>query len=233
MESADLIANHIAFLASHRGEIVHEPDLARCVSDKAAFCFAIILAPSGFAASRPDETLYIPSFLTRDMPDPHGRKKSHALSYMVRATGDATPLASARRMTSANEIEIFSEVQARGFCDDEQDYNEWKPWMQAANLRNRDNPKQSFFVAYDPAAPAACSLSIYEAGIAGIYAVATVPAHRRKGLASALLSHAAAEAARNGYTKLGLQTVCGSDAERLYSGAGFESLFRMNVFQPV
>jgi GNAT superfamily N-acetyltransferase len=228
-----IIANHVEFLRTHRGRIEHEGALTRCVSASPAFCFAIVTAREAFAQDAAKEgTLYIPSWLVIPEALTARLTPSHSFTYMLRDTGAGAANPRAVRAQTSAEMEDFAVVQARGFCeDDAADIAAWKPFMGAADHANLTNPLQDFFVDYDTAAPVACSLSVYAASIAGIYAVATVPPARKQGRAGTLLNHAASAAAARGFSILGLQTETGSDAERLYIKQGFRPLFHMRVFK--
>jgi GNAT superfamily N-acetyltransferase len=228
-----IVANHIEFLRTHRGRVERDGAITRCVSEKAPFCFALVHSGDAFRQELAKErTLYIPSWLT--VPDHLGARLrlSHSLTYMLRDDGQSAPCARVVRAQTPAEMDDFVTVQARGFGDDDPaDIAEWRPFLGRAGRANLTNPRQAFFVDYDSGSAVACSLSVYAASIAGIYAVATVPSARRQGRAAALLNHAASNAAARGVTILGLQTETGSDAERLYSAQGFQPLFHMRVFK--
>ncbi|WP_372446405.1 GNAT family N-acetyltransferase [Kribbella aluminosa] len=59
--------------------------------------------------------------------------------------------------------------------------------------------------------------------VVGVYAVATKPQYRGRGLATSLLAQVRRDAAGR---RLTLQVVEGSDAERLYLNAGFRPAYR-------
>jgi GNAT superfamily N-acetyltransferase len=127
----------------------------------------------------------------------------------------------------------FARVQAQSFFKEEEQRSAWVPWLKNADMRNLGNPRQDFFVQYVGREPVACALSPYESSFAGIYAVATVPSHRRQGRALSLLRRAIQAANSRGFALIGLQTVEASSAEALYLGAGFRSLFKMRVLEKV
>ncbi len=77
--------------------------------------------------------------------------------------------------------------------------------------------------------PAGCAQLFQEAGVAGIYAVGTLPAFRRRGIASALVGHLVREAMAHGDCVC-LQVIAGSPAERLYSRLGFRRLFAQECY---
>ena len=65
---------------------------------------------------------------------------------------------------------------------------------------------------------------------AGIYAVGTLRAHRRHGISSTLMARAIADAQAAGCDIIGLGTVAGGDAERLYTKQGFTRVFTSEMW---
>ena len=66
--------------------------------------------------------------------------------------------------------------------------------------------------------------------MAGISGVGTQEAYRRKGVAAAMMEEAVAFATREGYACSGITTAHGSVARRLYSRAGYTTLFKPGCF---
>jgi len=64
-------------------------------------------------------------------------------------------------------------------------------------------------------------------GIAGIYSVATLPAYRRRGVATALSLRCIEASQGAGDEVLTLQVLRGSDAQRLYERLGFETAYTL------
>jgi GNAT superfamily N-acetyltransferase len=231
--SSALLENHVEFLRTHRGCVTRKSGIWRCVSDKPSFCFAVLTEKDNIApALGHDDTLYVPGWLDIPPQVADRYRRSHALNYM--ALEDTAVAAKEesfiRRVADRDAMEDFALAQARGFCEGDDEFAEWMPWLREADMRNLANPRQDFFVQYDGRRPVACALSVYDSSFAGIYAVATVPTHRRQGRALSLLRHAMLKARERGVSFIGLQTVEGSPAEQLYSGAGFRSLFKMQIF---
>ena len=231
--SMALLENHLEFLRTHRGDLVRQGGLCRCLSEKPAFCFAVLTAPDGFeVAVGHDSTLYVPDWLT--VPNEVGDqyRLSHALTYMFLEAAQSEPEGdpSIRRVGDARMMEDFALAQSRGFIEDETMFAEWMPWLRDADMRNLDNARQEFLVQYDAEEPVATTLTVFDSSFAGLYAVATMPAHRRQGRALRLLRTALTNARARGFSFIGLQTVEGSLAEKLYLGAGFRALFKMLVY---
>jgi GNAT superfamily N-acetyltransferase len=95
-------------------------------------------------------------------------------------------------------------------------------------VKNYSAPEQSLYVLRVDGDPASVTLVLRSGPVTGIYAVATKPAYRGRGLASALLAQARRDAAGG---RLTLQVVEGSDAERLYLKLGFRPAFRSPHFR--
>jgi GNAT superfamily N-acetyltransferase len=85
-----------------------------------------------------------------------------------------------------------------------------------------NEPGNSFYLAYIDAQPVGTTHLLIDGATAGIYAVGTLRAHRRKGVATAMLRTALLDAQAAGCDVIGLQTAAESDAERLYVRHGFE-----------
>ncbi|OGQ26734.1 MAG: hypothetical protein A2138_23315 [Deltaproteobacteria bacterium RBG_16_71_12] len=115
----------------------------------------------------------------------------------------------------------FSDVQAGGFAAPGADPAPLRAFLHAANAPNLGHPAQSFLVASVDGTAAAVTLVVRHQGSAGIYAVATLPAWRRRGLSTLLLARAVTDARRAGSDVVTLQVEGGSDAERLYARLGF------------
>lgn len=230
--SLELLGNHLEFLRTHRGDVESHRGFHRCISQKSSFCFAILTTDGGFAlASGHDSTLYVPDWL--DLPREVGEqyRRSHVLNYLFLegTQPEPQPDPSIRHVGDATSMEDFALAQARGFVEGGAIFAEWLAWLREADMRNLANPRQEFLVQYDGKTPVATTLTVFDSSFAGIYAVATVPSHRRQGRALSLLRSAVANARSRGFSFIGLQTVEGSPAEKLYMNAGFRALFKMFV----
>lgn len=87
-----------------------------------------------------------------------------------------------------------------------------------------------YFYAEDGGIPVAVSMTYYGAGVAGIYCVATVEAHRRKGLGERVTRASLHAAIEDGYDAAILQSsVMGVP---LYLKIGFREYCRLSYFTP-
>lgn len=85
------------------------------------------------------------------------------------------------------------------------------------------------WVGYLDGEPVTCGAAMEHAGALGIYSVATLENHRRRGCAEAVVRHAVAERRRRGFAgPLVLQAT--PDGRRLYRGLGFRRTTRFAVY---
>lgn len=91
----------------------------------------------------------------------------------------------------------------------------------ASALAGVHDPGSTFYVAYRGAEAAGSMHLLRDGATAGIYAVATLKAHRRRGVCSALLAAAVGAARDAGCDVIGLRTAAQGDARRLFEAAGF------------
>jgi GNAT superfamily N-acetyltransferase len=87
-----------------------------------------------------------------------------------------------------------------------------------------------FYVARHDGENAATLMAFDHKGDCGIYIVGTVPTARRRGIATALSAHAAAEARRRGCTTVSLQAT--EMAVGVYARVGFRDLGRYEEYVP-
>jgi ribosomal protein S18 acetylase RimI-like enzyme len=176
------------------------------------------------AGLRPDGALL---YLTArpDLPIP-GTATRTAVDHVAGAAGTRPAV---DRVAGAAGAEVFAAVQEAGFREPEDDTEAQGWWLRAfteSARRNRAAPEQALFLARVAGVPAAVALGVHTGGVYGVYAVATLPEFRRRGLATALLERARADAVARGADRLALQVAEGSAAERLYRRLGFTLAFR-------
>jgi GNAT superfamily N-acetyltransferase len=92
----------------------------------------------------------------------------------------------------------------------------------ASALEGINDADNNFYLAVVDGQPVGTTQLLIDGATAGIYAVATLKAHRRSGVASALLAASVRDALAAGCDVIGLRTLAASDAERLYTRYGFE-----------
>jgi ribosomal protein S18 acetylase RimI-like enzyme len=97
-----------------------------------------------------------------------------------------------------------------------------KGFLLGAALANILEPEHAFYLAYMGGEPAGAALTVTADGVTGIYSVATLRAHRRNGIGTALTVRAILDAQSAGAEIVCLECESGGDAMRLYASLGFE-----------
>ncbi len=92
------------------------------------------------------------------------------------------------------------------------------------------DPANTYYLAYLEGRAVATLHLLRDGATAGIYAVGTAKAHRRKGVSSTLLARAIADAQAAGCDVVCLSTDAGGDAERLYTNLGFARAFESELW---
>ena len=241
-EDFALLDNHLAFLAAHRGEVRRSPHAVEVVGESSEFSAWIPLSetaamPAGTAVVRLvpwsgagwEERLLASGF-----------EPAEVLVHMEAPAGssDSEPVAA---VDSEADALGFAEVQSAAFLElGEPDYDWWRKMFAERALLSYGAPGQSLYLLRVDGDPASTTLVLRTASVAGVYAVATKPQYRGRGLATRLLAQAQRDAAglqdaAGGLDAAGgrltLQVVEGSDAERLYLRLGFRPAFRSPHFR--
>ena len=125
---------------------------------------------------------------------------------------------------------LFTQVQTDGFLTADEDAAHWRAFLGKFNQANRGSAQQRFYLGSVAGEPAGVTLLLTTGEVAGIYAVATVPALRQHGVASTLLARALEDAKALGCSVFSLQVSQGSYAEGLYRKQGFGDAFSMVLF---
>ncbi len=99
--------------------------------------------------------------------------------------------------------------------------------MPADWLENED--VQLFLAGEKESEPVAIGALICKADLAGVYVMATLPEHHRKGYGKAILSHIMTEAASRGHTIIAL--TASKAGFGLYSQFGFQHLFGFDFYK--
>lgn len=232
-EFKPLLANHLAFMAVHRGTVEVRPEAALvegaipplslwipfAPQDVPEGCRAVRLVPwsgSGWA----DELVQ------------HGFRPAEELAYMELAQplercGDIEVL----RCRTREDARTFAAIQSAGFVRAEDPDG---PWWRACFLRALQNvtcARQRFYVASVDKAAAAVALMFATAGVEGLYAVATAPPFRRRGLSRGVLARAVEDVPRSSGRRIALQAVSRSYAEAYYEKLGFRTRFRAQTWR--
>ncbi len=233
-----LLQNHLAFLATHRGLVRREGETYFIESDRPEFSYTILGRdiraediPSAVKAIQ-----HLPwSGVSVDDLKRAGFVPTMGLSYMVLAADASgwknTPDLTIVRSHEAEHFETFSEVQSRGFNETRDDFDRWHPWLRDANFRNQRNTDQLFYVGRLAREPVGTALAVVDGNTAGIYAVATLPSHRKKGISTAIMKQAVSDAKSRGCTVVTLQVKQDSYVEGFYTHLGFKRVFVTGMYR--
>jgi GNAT superfamily N-acetyltransferase len=225
--------NHLVFLANHRGEVVIDAGGVTVRSSLEGFSFwspgsPNAAVPSGVRCVRlmPNATL---TWANRLMPA--GFARAESLTYLQSALQKPSPpqhVGSDEVVVVSNDTEAitFADVQLAGFIEpDDPTRQLWQRVFEEVACRVFHRPDHRLYLVTAAGRPSAVGLLAFAAGIAGLYAVATRPEMRKRGLARLLLDTARNDAQRMGFARLILQAETGSYADRLYRGAGFTEAY--------
>jgi GNAT superfamily N-acetyltransferase len=224
-----MFVNHLAFLATHRGEVA-----------LGAAGVAVKSGLPGFSSFTPwdeDATLPADAEAVRLAPGcgagwgerlaRQGWRPAEAFCYMELADDAALaarPAAETDIVVARSEADAdaFAATQAAGFeAGPDAEGALWRTHLRTVARANVGRAHQTFYLVLVEGRPAAVSLTVRAGGVAGLYAVATRPEHRKAGLSTALLRRSCRDARAAGLARVVLQTMKGSYAETFYGRLGF------------
>ncbi len=233
-----LLANHLAFLSSHRGTLQPANETLLLKSDRPEFTYALLGRGSNLADLPAHfQTLQHFPWSTPQLPDLEsaGFSPTMGITYMV---FDSAPARQQERadleiteVKTSEQMDLFSQVQARGFTDSESSFADWHPWLKSANDRNLHQQRQRFYVASLKGAPIATALVVLDGKTAGIYAVATLAAYRKQGISTTLMERVIAELKAMGLKIITLQCKQDSYVEEFYRRLGFKRVFTTGLYR--
>lgn len=238
LEDAALLENHLAFTRWHRGTEKQDDLGIRIESSIPGFtCFiplASARAPGMEEALRSFERVRLVPWSGVGERDvlAAGFAPAGALAYLT-LEGDAAHRPGDVEIEVASDavaMETFTHVQVHGFGATGDDARRWMTWLGEANHRNLGHGNQVFYIGWLAGEAAGVTLLLQTGSVGGIYAVATLPAHRRRGVSTTLLRRAIGDARARGCRTIALQVAEGSDAHRLYLSLGFREAFRSPMF---
>jgi len=232
-----LLENHLAFLATHRGSVRRKGDTLFIESDRPEFTYALLETTSK-VADLPANVLSLQLFpwsgITPEELRSAGFTPTIGISYMT--LSETPPKWCVRggivveRAESQAQMDAFSEVQSRGFNETQESYECWHPWLKAANDRNSTNRDQRFYIGSLEGRAVGTSLTVFHGRSAGIYAVATLAEHRKKGISTSIMHQAVIDAKENGANVITLQVKQDSYAEDFYRHLGFVRTFTTGMY---
>lgn len=233
----NILDNHICFLSKHRG-IKECLEYANFIhSDNTDYNIAFPLSKESIEKISREFTIYLPQWVQIDEQIKSQYKKTGSLTYMILDGGSENWAVNKqiiiKRADTLSAIEDFSIVQVKGFCETQEEFNEWYSWLREKNVKNLDDNTQNFYVAYENEKPVGVTLCVYHGNTAGIYAVATLPEHRNKGISATLIQRAVNDAISNNVTTITLQTSTDSYAHSFYKKLGFKDAFECGIFEAI
>jgi GNAT superfamily N-acetyltransferase len=92
----------------------------------------------------------------------------------------------------------------------------------ASTIESMQHPGHTFYIGYIDGQPAGCAHLLVDGATAGIYAVATLRAYRKRGVASTLLAAAVGDAQAAGCDVITLRTAGAGPARALFTALGFD-----------
>ena len=145
-----------------------------------------------------------------------GFKEGELASAMVCDPPTAPPVpqtAAEINVSPDSEYDLWADVMCRGFGHDQTMGEVGRSVLVVPEVRR--------YLARVDGAPAGTTLVYSQFGMGYIDHVATLPEHRRKGVASAMIARAVADSQAMGNRWTTLETTTGSNAERVYQRQGF------------
>lgn len=227
---ADLLDNHLAFLAAHRGSVRRSADAIEVVGESEEFSAWIPLTPDVEIPAGVRTVRLVPwsGAGWEERLAAAGFEPAEVLVHMEAPAGSAVGEAVAAIDSDADAVG-FAEVQSAAFLEvGEPDYDWWQKMFAEKAVQNYRAADQSLYLIRVDGEPASSTLVLRTGPVVGVYAVATKPQYRGRGLATRLLAQARRDAAGG---RLTLQVIEGSDAERLYLSLGFRPAFRSTHFR--
>jgi GNAT superfamily N-acetyltransferase len=237
-----LLLNHLLFMRRHRGDYHIGSKGVYIVSEAPGFTSWIPLHAE--AAIPPDiEAIRLVPQSGAGWParlQLAGFEAAESLSYQnLDLTNPITarraePDVKIHRATCRDGALAFAEVQSAAFLHGEgPDEMWWRQFFRHVALRNIGDADQDFLMIDLDGTTVAVLLLIHQESLGGIYAVATRPEYRNRGLSTALLSAASERARSRGSDRLILQAMVGSFADGFYRRLGFEERFRSEVWRKI
>jgi GNAT superfamily N-acetyltransferase len=233
-----LFQNHLDFMALHRGSVRRVGNDFHIEGPLPELC--------GFVPG--DETSIVPDRCPSVRLAPWsgevwstklslaGYRQAETLAYMELANPYApcngTSASSVSLAENEDGASIFAGVQANGFATGDEDIDEWwASYFRRQALRNYRDTAQSFYLGWNDGEAVSSTLVVRSAGVAGIYAVATKPASRRRGVSAAVLERVRRDCVARDWLRIILQTVKGSYAHTYYQKLGFCLRYESTVWR--
>lgn len=236
MLNKQLINNHICFLQQNRGKIQSQDINIRLSSEFDNFDITFLIKEQQSTFS--SKLIYIPEWVNYSKQNIKSDKleKISDLTYMIANSSiinewKVNNSVETKKISSDLDLDLdlFSKVQSRGFCETSEIYNKWFPFLRKKNFEGALFNNQHFFIAYISNVAVGSCLIIDSDNAYGIYAVATLPEYRKKGIATSVMKAALEYCINIKDQNLTLQTIKDSNAEKLYLRLGFKKEFNCEI----
>lgn len=229
-----LLDNHLYFLSHHRGILDSYPDADLIHSEKEFFNIIFLHSPENIYSLPDSYKIYIPDECVDCKKLPESYSQMGALSYMIlpehQVAWKINLDISCKKVETMEDMEEFSRVQVRGFNESDTEYNEWHPWIRGYNMKNIQDPAQSFWIAYRENQPVGVCLTVRTKNCIGIYAVATLAEERNKGISTSVMASAIQHAGRQAGEHVSLQVFSNAYAHNFYRNLGFVDAFECAIY---
>ena len=236
MKNKQLLNNHICFLQQNRGSKRYENKNIRISSE--VDNWDITFLNNEYQPAINSKMIYLPEWPSNSNQTIKYDKieKIADLTYMFANSNILKEWKTnnsivTKEVINDSDLELFSIVQSRGFCETNELYNEWLPFFRKKNFEGALFKNQHFFIAYIADKPVGTCLLVDSDDMYGIYAVATLPEYRKKGIATSVMKSALVNCMNIKVQNLTLQTMKDSNAEKLYLHLGFKKEFNCQIFK--
>lgn len=236
MKNKKLLNNHICFLEQNRGLKRYENENIIISSNVDNFDITFLINECQFDLD--SKMIYLPEFTidSNQIIESYKTKKIADLTYMsansnILKEWKTNNDIKTKKVMNDSDLELFSIIQSKGFCETEKIYNEWYPFLRQKNFEGVLFKNQHFFIAYLADEAVGTCLIVDSDNIYGVYAVATLPEHRKKGIATSVMKSALINCMNSKIQNLTLQTIKSSNAESLYLHLGFKKEFNCQILK--
>lgn len=238
-----LLENHLAFAAFHRGKVMRQNGIIYIESSKPGVCWNIPEENANLIDVIKNHNMIrlLPwSSITEQELTEKGYCHTKGITYMVlKEPAFFTNFNSSSKpndieinvVSDRKEMDLFTDIQTRGFLEEGESHEDWYAWLGKYNQSNLGNPDQIFYIASIKGKPAGTTLLLMTEKVGGIYAVATLPEYRKKGVSTAILARAISDAKNKKCHTITLQAVTGSYAESFYGRMGFYTSFISPIYE--
>lgn len=155
-------------------------------------------------------------------------EKSAGMALDLQELQEAPPVPGLviKQVDNPKSLRHWCNVMAAGFGMSSEGADGWFDIY--TSLRYTTHPPLRLYVGYVEGAAVATSALYLSSGVAGIYAVATLPDYRRRGIAAAVTAQPLIEAKQMGYCTAILQA--SKMGFKIYQGLGFRQYCEIGLF---